>query len=269
MASPTYSATGLVVKRTRLGESDLICTFLTHDGSQIRAVAKGARKPSSPFSSRLELLCIVEALFAKGRNLDVVKEVRLVEGHPRLRTDFERSSAASVMAELIARATDVGTETPNLFAMTAKALSTMEADSDTDPKVIAIAQLLKALALLGFRPSFATCVGCGIDLTGIANLGGGVRFSYTEGGVLCPGCASQHDCVSVDPRVIEWGQALLYSTFDDIVRMDVPQSVVTGLLRLIQQWVRTQLSFDLRSLDFLLSMEINTRNIPDSPLKHH
>lgn len=47
MASPTYRCNALVLKKTKLGESDLILTCLKDDGSQLRAVAKGARKPTN------------------------------------------------------------------------------------------------------------------------------------------------------------------------------------------------------------------------------
>ena len=69
MASATYQSRVLVVKRTKLGETDCICTLLSQDGSQIRAVAKGARKPTSPFTSRLELFSVCDVLFAKGSRL--------------------------------------------------------------------------------------------------------------------------------------------------------------------------------------------------------
>ena len=54
MAQPTYSLRALVLRRTKLGESDLILTLLSEDGSQKRAVAKGARRPKSSFAARTE-----------------------------------------------------------------------------------------------------------------------------------------------------------------------------------------------------------------------
>ena len=51
---PTYDARAIVLRKTKLGESDLIVTLLAQDGSQARAVAKGARKPARPFAARLE-----------------------------------------------------------------------------------------------------------------------------------------------------------------------------------------------------------------------
>ena len=79
MASPTKTITALVLRRTKLGETDVIVTLLAEDGSQVKAVAKGARKPTSSFASRLELYSVAKILVAEGKNLDIVKEVRLLE----------------------------------------------------------------------------------------------------------------------------------------------------------------------------------------------
>ena len=81
MASATYTARAIVLRKTKLGESDLIVTLLAQDGSQARAVAKGARKPSSPFAARLELYSSVDLLCSEGRNLDIVKEARIASSH--------------------------------------------------------------------------------------------------------------------------------------------------------------------------------------------
>lgn len=61
MAQPTYSLRALVLRRTKLGESDLILTLLSEDGSQKRAVAKGARRPKSSFAARTEPFCVIDA----------------------------------------------------------------------------------------------------------------------------------------------------------------------------------------------------------------
>ncbi len=110
MASATYTARAIVLRKTKLGESDLIVTLLAQDGSQVRAVAKGARKPSSPFAARLELYSSVDLL--EGRSLDIVKEARIASSHERLRRDLEHAACAAPMAELLDRATEEGLRTP-------------------------------------------------------------------------------------------------------------------------------------------------------------
>ena len=116
MSQPTYDARAIVLRKTKLGESDLILTLLAEDGSQMRAVAKGARKPASSFAARLELYSVVDLLVARGRSLDIVKEARLVESNERLRRDIEHAAGAAPMAELLDRVTQMGLENPRLFA---------------------------------------------------------------------------------------------------------------------------------------------------------
>ncbi|WP_041238763.1 DNA repair protein RecO, partial [Gordonibacter pamelaeae] len=118
MASATYTARAIVLRKTKLGESDLIVTLLAQDGSQVRAVAKGARKPSSPFAARLELYSSVDLLCSEGRSLDIVKEARIASSHERLRRDLEHAACAAPMAELLDRVTQEGLANPRLFALT-------------------------------------------------------------------------------------------------------------------------------------------------------
>ena len=77
----TYRTRAIVLDRTKLAEQDLILTLLSADGSQVRAVAKGARKPGGRLAARVELFCETDFLLAAGRSLDVVSEASLVEPH--------------------------------------------------------------------------------------------------------------------------------------------------------------------------------------------
>ena len=100
MAQPTYSADAIVLKKTKLGEADLILTMIARDGSQLRAVAKGARKPGGAFAGKLEVCNRVHLLCSQGRSLDIVKEARLDAARPALAADAERAACAACAAEL-------------------------------------------------------------------------------------------------------------------------------------------------------------------------
>ena len=60
----TYRTRAIVLDRTKLGETDLILTLLAEDGSQRRAVAKGARKPGGRLAARVELFSECDLLLA-------------------------------------------------------------------------------------------------------------------------------------------------------------------------------------------------------------
>ncbi len=164
MARPTYRARVLVIRKTKLGETDLILTMLAEDGSQLRAVAKGARKPSGAFASRLELFSEADVLLVRGKSLDIVKEARLVCGNAQVRESLERASAASVMVELLDRATQPDLPSPKLFPMTHAALAALAVADVAHAPAICAAHLLKTYAFAGVRPTLAECSLCGEPL---------------------------------------------------------------------------------------------------------
>lgn len=252
MADKTYRARVVVLRKTKLGESDLILTMLAEDGSQIRAVAKGARKPTSQFASRLELYSVADVLVAGGRTLDIIKEARLEKRFERLRTSMEHAAGASCVSELLDRVTQLGLENGRLFALTVSALDHLDrADTKAVPSLVA-ADLLKAMAFSGFRPSLAVCACCGKDVD-LAQAGSMVALSYCEGGALCAACADTHEALRLRAEVCAWANVLLASTFDEVEAFDLDLPTSFSVLQLCQGWVREHAGANLKSLQFLFT----------------
>ena len=252
MSAPTYTARVVVLRKTKLGEADLILTMLAENGSQLRAVAKGARKPKSSFASRLELCAVADILCSKGRSLDIVKEARLVDGNDRLRRDIEHAAAAAPMAELVGRVTQAGLENPKLFACTCAAFAAMGTlDAAMTPGICA-AHLLKSFAFSGFRPSLRACAVCGAPVDAS---GGGrqVGFSCREGGVVCDSCRPQTEAVLLPSQTIAWMCYLMGATFDEIAAGNVDVGAAFSVLHVCQQWSREHVGANLKSLEFLFT----------------
>ena len=254
MAQQTYTAHVIVLRKTKLGESDLILSLLAQDGSQIRAVAKGARKPTSQFSSRLELGAEADVLFAKGRSLDIVKEVRLIAGNTAVRESIERASAAAPMLELLDRITQTGLENNKLLPMTHAALTALDTADVAHAPALCAGHLLKTFAFAGIRPSFDACCMCGEPLSCSVSgpLVRDVAFSFSEGGVLCEACSTP-DAVRIQPSTLAWARALLGMRFADIAVAELDQSAVFGVLRVCQTWAHVHASTNVKSLTFLFT----------------
>lgn len=249
---PTYDARAVVLRKTKLGESDLVLTLLAEDGSQVRAVAKGARKPASPFAARLELYSVVDLLLARGRSLDIVKEARIVQSNERLRRDLEHASAAAPMTELLDRETQMGLENPRLFALTCTALSSLCRVEPSQAPALCAAHLLKALALAGLRPSLDACACCGAAVAP-GPAGSFARLSYREGGVVCDGCRAGVETVLVPGETVGWIRLLTMSTFAQLEQQDIDPSASFAVLRFCQQWIREHVGANLKSLGFLFA----------------
>lgn len=185
MAAALY-VRALALKKTKLGETDLIVTFLVQDGSQMRAVAKGARKPGSRLSGRVELFSVVDLLVHPGRTLFTISEAELVSAHAPLREDYDRFMAASVVADFLDKTSVEEQAEERLFGLAVATLDAMEAASADALFALVVAFLLKGVAMHGYRPQFLACAVCG-RTTPL-----GKWFSLSAGGPLCPDCEGEY-----------------------------------------------------------------------------
>ena len=63
-----------MLRTHKLGEADRIITLLTRSHGRVRAVAKGVRRTTSRFGSRLEPFTHVDLQLAEGRSLDTITQ---------------------------------------------------------------------------------------------------------------------------------------------------------------------------------------------------
>ena len=255
MAGKTSKGRAIVLRKTKLGEKDLIITFLDESGSLRRGVAKGARKPGGSYAARLELFTVADVMFAEGRSLDIVTDAkRAFDAHETL-VGLEQTTCAAPIAELICYVAQEGLKHERLYEMTALSFSTLaRCERDACPPVTAAA-LLKALSMAGFRPSFDTCIECGSRI-GYPLDEEKVALSYVDGGIVCASCGKPADTVLTDARTVEWARALLFSTFADIAVMDVGLENSFAVLHLVREWTRVHVGKTLKSLEFMFSSAI-------------
>lgn len=249
MASRTYSERVIVLRKTRLREADLVLTLLAQDGRQVRAVAKGALKPSGSFASRLELYAESDVLLVEGRSLDIVKEARLENAHEKLRFEYARSICAAPMVELLGIATQDELPVAHLFDMTRVALDALERVEEQRVPLVMTAFLLKAASVLGFRPSLDACAECGAE-RGSSEYP--AWFSHASGGILCADCAVRQNAVVLQAATIGWVKWLVYSTFEQITSAENLPASQRELMMFAQAWIREHIG-DLKSLSFVLA----------------
>ncbi|MCL2024996.1 MAG: DNA repair protein RecO [Coriobacteriia bacterium] len=150
---PTYPLTAVVLRKTKLGETDLILTMLGADGALYRAVAKGARKPGSKFGGRGEPATVLDLLIAKGRTLDVISDARIRCSHAVLREDYDLVHTTSALLDFAATVSQEGLDEPDLYDLTGKALDALESCTGNPARGerYLLAYLIKAAALCGFH----------------------------------------------------------------------------------------------------------------------
>lgn len=243
-----YNARCLVIKHTKLGETDSIVTMLSDEGAQIRAVAKGLRKPGNRIGARLQLFSEVDLLLHAGRNLDVVGEVKTVRANADLREGLERPALASIVVELLEKlGRDGAGLEARMYAMSVAALRRIAELDIAHAELIVAAFLFKAMAMLGFAPAVRECAICGQPVRDAR------VFDVSHGGVLCDDCASRLGMRGgVDPAIAAWVESALYCTFDEMEPIE--DAPVAELLDLAQTWIREHLGLNLKSIVFYKSV---------------
>jgi len=243
---PAYPLRALVLRKTKLGETDLILTLLASDGRQVRAVAKGARKPKGRLGARSEPFTVVDLLLHSGRNLEIIAEAETVASHDGLRSDYDRATAAAVVADVLDKVAVEGQTEPQLFEMALVSLDVMEeAPHDALPALV-LAFLLKALAMQGYRPAFDACASCG------GALGDSPRFSVEAGGFVCDGCGGPASIrVPDDTRL--YMRALMRARMSEVPGIEVPEDVRQDALRTARAYLAFHIAARFRALDAYLA----------------
>jgi len=113
------SATGLILRTRLLTETSLIVHWLTPTLGRIATVAKGARRPKSPFLGKLDLFYEADFSFSRSRHSDLhtLREVGLREMHGAIREDILKLSHAAYAAAFIEQATETETPLPAVFEL--------------------------------------------------------------------------------------------------------------------------------------------------------
>lgn len=244
----TWRTRATVLSRTKLAEQDLILTLLAEDGCEVRAVAKGARKPSGRLAGRVELFCEIDVLLARGRNLDIVSEASLMDARLFLRRDPEYLSAAETICEVARLTCFADTPDPFLHPILVRALAAIEeACNAAHVLLVVAAYAFKVLAHEGWYPELSGCVMCGDEQTEL--------FSPESGGVLCTSCGQEIEgAFSVSANEIQWLQGLINLTFDDLIEAEIDEPLARRLAMLVHRWSSVHLDARLRAFEFLLGL---------------
>jgi DNA repair protein RecO (recombination protein O) len=146
---------GLVLRTRPLTETSLIVHWLTPELGRIATVAKGARRPNSPFRGKLDLFYLADFSFSRSRTSDLhnLREISVRDTHSFLRQDITYLQHASYCVGLIEQATESETPLGLVFGLVRTYIEAM-ADFLPRPQMI-FGFELKLLAELGLQPDLS------------------------------------------------------------------------------------------------------------------
>ena len=212
----------IVLRMHSWSETSLIGSLYTRDYGKVSVLAKGARRPKSPFEAALDLLSVCRVLFiAKpGGSLSLLTEAKLIKRFHHTGRNLQRLYAAYYLVELLEKFTEQGfdefhreklgdqqgrfirfdrshlvtrqtlvsttkSDQTELFDLAYDTLRQLER-AEGDVRAIVLRLELQLLRISGHAPSLRSCVHCGNGISG----GGWVIYSPVSCGVLCTGCST-------------------------------------------------------------------------------
>lgn len=148
----TETATGLVLRTRLLTETSLIVHWLTPELGRLATVAKGARRPKSPFRGKLDLFYLADFSFSRSQRSELhnLREVSVRDPHSPLRQELGYLQQASYCAAFIEQSTESETPLPGVFELMSSFLTHLPTHPPLPQNVLAFE--LKLLDELGLRP---------------------------------------------------------------------------------------------------------------------
>lgn len=234
---PVYRDDAVVLRTHKLSEADRIVTLLSRQHGKIRAVAKGVRRTTSKFGSRLEPFMVVDVQLYQGRSLDVITQVESISSYGApIAADYASFTAANVMVETADRLTEAEGSLQQ-YLLLVGALRSL-ARHEHGPSLTLDSYLLRALSLAGWAPSFRNCA-----ITGAP--GPHSAFAVQLGGVVAEGVAPPGS-VQLDQDTLNLLAALLAGEWDRAeLAADSTRAQASGVVAAYAQW---HLERALRSL---------------------
>lgn len=131
------STTAILLRKRKLSDTSLIISWCTESLGCIQTVARGARRPKSPFAGKLDLFFEAEIQIVRSRKSDLhsLTEVALKNPFGGIRESIRRTQAASYFVELIELCTESDHHEPELFALLRRAFAYLN-ESDPDLRAV-------------------------------------------------------------------------------------------------------------------------------------
>lgn len=145
-----------MLRLTRLTETSLIVHWLSGSEGLVRTVAKGARRPKSPFLGKLDLFFGAEIGISRARSgdLHLLREVVVAQWREGIRRDYVTTLMAGYFCQLMERGLEPEHPEPEFFDLLKRALDHLEV---TPPSIRAVTHFEREFArLLGIMNQQST-----------------------------------------------------------------------------------------------------------------
>lgn len=244
-----YKTPAVVLRRSEFGESDYLVTLYTPEYGKMRAVAKGARKPTSRRTGQVELYALTHLVLNAGRELPIITQAETEEHFLPLRENLERSVYASHLVELLDQFAYEGESNPPAFSLISSGLGWL-CDLEVDARLAARYFEFRLLRVMGFEPSLFECVISGETLTAQDQY-----FSVAEGGVVLPEYTAGLDVMRLSLSVFKVLRHFSRHEWAAVKLLKLTDAQADELERLLHAYLTYLLERRLKSVSLLPKLQ--------------
>ncbi|MCB1230407.1 MAG: DNA repair protein RecO [Verrucomicrobiae bacterium] len=119
-----------LIRRLPLTESSFIVHWCSDEFGLVKCVAKGARRPKSPFAGKLDLFyrCEIELVPARQGDLHILKDVAVSNSRLGIRKTYRQTLAASYFVRLLESVVEIESPIADLADLLERALNFLESN---------------------------------------------------------------------------------------------------------------------------------------------
>lgn len=208
----------IVLRARKFRDTSKILALYTKEFGKISVIAKGARGPKNKFGAALQPFAHVMAVVYKHshRDLHLLSQCDVITEFRRLPEDIDKFTASMSILELVGHVAHDEDRNVEFFDLLLTSLRAMN-DATKNAANIRFYFEIHLSDILGFRPNFVSCCGCGRPVDELSAGTKGEELRLGSGGVLCNECSSSSDLGGISAGSINILQRLQKATAPDIV----------------------------------------------------
>lgn len=194
--APTYEKTGAIILRVfEFSETSCVVHLYTREFGKVAAIAKGARRPKSPFEGAMDTLAIVSAVLihkSSSEALDILTEARLERRFRGAAKSLATMYAGLYIVELLRELTTHGDRQTEIFDLSVETIGRLDREFRQSAQPVPPASVggvvlqyeLSLLKMVGHAVAITRCAECADRIDGSNR----VPFEIQSGGCLCSRC---------------------------------------------------------------------------------
>lgn len=240
---------GIIFKREKYKEADLLAKIFTKTDGIITLVVKGALRPKSKLGAATLNFCHgTYIIYTNGKGLSTLRTYKEVKQYDQLYEDLTKNAYASFILDLIDHAFVEYQPLGNYYDLGKLAIEKINTGSD--PEMITQIVQMKMLKAYGVEPELRHCVICG-KVRGIFD------YSVKRGGIICSNhFATEQERMHLMPKTTALLRTIGLIPFERLGAIKINLKTKKESRKAIDRIYRDTVDLNLKTKKFLDELQL-------------